>query len=101
MSRGALAVLLVFVAAAARADEAAALKKLEGLRAKVTRDEDKPGKPIVAVDLSGTAVTDNDLRGLTALESLTTLKLARTKVTDVGLKWVMRHVAIRSLDLEG
>lgn len=101
MRRWTLVVLLVWCAATASAEEAAALKKLATLEAKFTRDEQKPDRPIVSIDLSGTSVTDADLRALGKLPSLKTMKLSRTKVTDAGLKWVARYKALENLDLQG
>jgi len=38
------------------------------------------------LDLTGTKVADTDLRALTPLRNLTTLRLANTAITDAGLK---------------
>ncbi len=84
----ALAVLGLCLGSSARADDAEdkAVAFVEKLGGKVTRDEKAPGKPVVGVDLGGTAVTDAGLKELAPLKSLTTLELSVTQVTDAGLK---------------
>lgn len=49
-------------------------------------DEESPGRPIAAVTLSGTKVTDAGLEYLRRLTSLEWLSLRGTRVTDVGLE---------------
>src|SRR5438046_1588044 len=51
----------------------------------VYRAEDKPGKPIEAVNLSGSDTTDTDLVHLKDLKQLRRLDLNGTKVSDAGL----------------
>ncbi len=50
----------------------------------VIRDEELKGKPIVCVRLRD--VTDAGLKDLSALKDLQVLDLARSKVTDAGLR---------------
>ena len=71
---------------AARADEASAVKAVEKLGGKVTRDDKLPGKPVIAVNLAGTLVTDAGLKELKDFKQLTSLDLRDTQVTDAGLK---------------
>ena len=59
---------------------------IEKLRGKVTRDEELPDKPVIAVALFGTKVTDAGLQQLAELKSLHTLNLGNTRVADAGLK---------------
>lgn len=61
------------------------IMRLEELRGKVTRDAKLPASPIVEVDLSGTNVTDDDLRLVGNLSELRTLNLHRTGVSDAGV----------------
>ena len=69
---------------AVREERAAnAILKLGG---KVIRAEKLPGRPIVEVDLSGTKVTDSDLKDLKELKGLEKLVLWATEITDAGLK---------------
>jgi hypothetical protein len=80
---GALPVLLL-PAGAAAADEASTVAALEKLGAIIKRDDTLPGKPVVALYLGSSAVTDAGLKHVAALKSLQVLYLTRTKVTDVG-----------------
>ena len=108
------------VKAAATQEEAiAAIKKLGG---KVKIDEKSPGKPVIEVHLHKTKVTDDwleHLKVLTKLEylllsvtkvnaglvhlkglnSLRTLTLRSTKITDAGLVHLKGLTEIRELDL--
>src|SRR5215471_14025304 len=95
---GVLLGLLVLVVAG-RADEAAALKMIEKLGGKVTRDGKQPGKPAVSVDLHGTKVTDAGLKELKGLKNLQELDLWGTKVTDAGLKELKEFTSLQRLRL--
>src|SRR5215510_11853533 len=95
---GVLLGLLVLVVTG-RADEAAAVKAIEKLGGKVTRDDKLPGKPVVAVDLGSTTVTDAGLKELKELKTLQSLSLSRTKVTDAGLKELKEIESLQSLNL--
>src|SRR5215467_10631016 len=53
----------------------------------------------VAVDLSGTWVTDTDLDRLAAVPNLAVLKLAHTRITDQGMRRLKPLQNIVSLDL--
>ena len=80
--------LLACLSVAARADEASAVKAVEKLGGKVTRDDKLPGKPVIGVNLGGLVpgkVTD---AGLKELKDLTQLKelVLNGQVTDAGLK---------------
>ena len=56
---------LLALAAVGRADEAAAVKAIEKMGGRVTRDAKQPGKPVVKVDLHFcTEVTDAGLKEL-------------------------------------
>ena len=77
--------LLACLSGAARADEASAVKAVENLGGKVTRDDKLPGKPVIGVNLAGTGVTDAGLKELKHLKQLTRLDLGQTKVTDDGV----------------
>jgi internalin A len=80
--------LLLTSSVPARADDAEdkAVKIVEKLGGRVTRDDKQPGKPVVGVDFAFSRVGDADLKELTALKSLNTLLLYETAVTDEGLK---------------
>ena len=77
--------LLACLSGAARADEASAVKAVEKLGGKVTRDDKLPGKPVIGVNLAGTKVTDAGLKELKDLKQLTYLQLGHTGVTDDGV----------------
>ena len=78
--------MLACLSGAARADEASAVKAVENLGGKVTRDDKLPGKPVIGVHLHEIGVTDAALKELADLKQLTWLSLAGTRVTDAGLK---------------
>src|SRR5437763_378180 len=88
---------LLVLAVAGRADEAAAVKAIEKLGGQVTVDADRPGKPVVGVDLWRTEVTDAELKELKELKGLQTLDLRETKVTDAGLKELIELQRLTSL----
>jgi RNA polymerase sigma factor (sigma-70 family) len=81
-------------------DEADAVKLVEKLGGKITRDDQQPGKPVVEVDLQVTRVTDADLKDLKGLKKLTTLNLFGCKgVTDAGVKELKELKQLTSLYL--
>src|SRR5881398_2547136 len=79
-------ILLACLSGAARADEASAVKAVENLGGKVTRDDKLPGKPVIGVNLGHTKVTDAGLKEWKDLKQLTSLALNSTGVTGTGLK---------------
>src|SRR5213082_54737 len=91
--------LLACLSGAARADEASAVKAVENLGGKVTRDDKLPGKPVIGVDLNSSKVTDASLKELKDLKQLTTLDLWHTQVTDAGLKELADLKQLTSLNL--
>ena len=66
---------------------------------KLVRDENKPGQPVVSAYLSGTAVTDADMKGLADHKQLRILDLRNTSVTDAGLKDLAVLAELRELYL--
>ena len=93
--------LLPCLSGAARADEASAVKAVEKLGGKVTRDDKLPGKPVIAVNLYGTKVTDAGLKELKDLKQLTSLDLTWTWGTAAVLKELKDLKQLTSLDLSG
>src|SRR5213082_3475982 len=93
--------LLACLSGAARADEASAVKAVEKLGGKVTRDDKLPGKPVIGVNLAGTQVTDAGLKELKHLKQLTSLNLIHTPVTDAGVKELKELKQLTSLSLHG
>src|SRR5262249_39814863 len=78
-----------------------AVKAIEELGGKVTRDEKADGEPVISVDLRGTKVTDAGLKVLKDLRNLQTLELAGTEVTDAGLKDLKDLKNLHELYLSG
>jgi internalin A len=90
----------IALAAFARADEAKALAAVEGLGGAVRVDARRPGRPVIAVDLSRTPVTDAKLKELEDLRELQVLDLSRTAVTDRGVTNLKRFERLGSLNLK-
>jgi internalin A len=100
--RGSLGALMVVVilSSTARADEADAVKLVEKLGGKITRDDKQPGKPVVEVNLSLKKVTDADLKELKELKQLASLNLFGCReVTDAGVKELKELKQLTSLIL--
>src|SRR5207249_4603172 len=96
--------LLACLSGATRADEAPAVKAVENLGGKVTRDDKLPGNPVIGVNLGGLfpgKVTDAGLKELKHLKQLTTLDLHGANVTGAGLKEVKDLKQLTSLNLGG
>ena len=62
------------------------IREIEKLGGSVTLDEMIATRPIVAVDLGGSGITDAGLKHFAGLTQLKTLDLHDTKVTDAGLE---------------
>ena len=77
--------ILACLSGTARADEDSAIKAVEKLGGRVTRDAKLPGKPVTGVALIGIQVTDAYLKELKDLKHLTMLVLRGTKVTAEGV----------------
>lgn len=74
----------------------AAIEKLGG---KVERDKNKPGSPVVSVNLSSLKVTNKDLEHLKELHALESLDLSLNPITDGGLMHLKDMKRLRSLQL--
>ena len=81
-----LLALAPWTAVCIRADEAEdkAVKAIQELGGRITRDKTAKGKPIVGVDLGYTKVTNAGLKHLSGLKNLRGLALIGTKVTGKG-----------------
>jgi internalin A len=90
---------VVIMAGSGWADEADAVKLVEKLGGKITRDERLAGKPVVGVTLDGCDVTDSNLKTLKELKQLRQLDLDHTKVTDAGLKELTALKQLLELEL--
>ena len=80
-------------------EEKTAIADIKDLGGKVTIDEKSPGRPVIAVDLRLTKVTDEELEELKAFPHLQSLDLTGTKVTDAGLEQLRGVTEIQTLDL--
>ncbi len=80
----------------ARDRAVAAIEKLGGT---VEVDETRPGKPVVGVDLSRSAVTDADLVLFEGLPDLEVLDLRLTSIGDAGVARLEGTKALRFLNL--
>ena len=69
------------------------------LGARVQRNQEVPGKPVVAVDLSFMQVTDDGLKDIASLTQLQSLDLSETQVTGAGLKDLAHLTQLHELDL--
>ncbi|MFO1043343.1 MAG: hypothetical protein U0941_16285 [Planctomycetaceae bacterium] len=94
------------------ADEAASLTTIEELGGRYERDTQRPGKPVVAVDLNFTHATDAALKALADFPDLETLTLDKSQyphpkrrpiafphITDAGLKELIGLKHLKSLNL--
>jgi hypothetical protein len=98
---GAVLVLaLSWVARGGDAEDKAA-RWVEGVGGKVTRDDSRPGKPVVKVALAANKkVTDDDLRHLKAFKSLKDLSLFFDgQITDAGMTHVKELKTLAKLTL--
>jgi internalin A len=86
---------------AGRADESAAVKWVEDIGGKLTRDGGAPGKPVVTVNLGvNKKVTDDGLKELKGLKDLKELSLFfNGQITDAGMKHVKELPALEKLTL--
>jgi internalin A len=104
MMVGVVSWLVLGSSGACRADEAEdkAVAFVEALKGDVIRDEKLPGKPVIAVNLNFSKVTDAGLKELAPFKNLTTLSLGlATKVTDAGLKELAQFKNLTKLALGG
>ncbi|MCE9567515.1 MAG: hypothetical protein K8U57_36410 [Planctomycetes bacterium] len=81
------------------ATEEDAVKFVEKLGGTVKRDDTKPGKPVVKVELWESELTDAGLKELAPLTQLTSLSIGGTKITDAGLKELAHFSDLTTLSL--
>lgn len=98
-----LCVLVAGLATVARAETPTARERaiaaVEKLGGTMEVDETRPGRPVVGVDLSRSAVTDADLVLLAALPDLEVLDLRLTSVGDAGVAHLRGAKVLRFLNL--
>ena len=101
-----IALMLATTASGARGDEksaVAALEKMrddEGRRLTITRDENRPGMPVIKVLIIG-EVTNAALNELAALKELQSLTIHTCRNVDVALKGLGELTKLQSLDIQG
>jgi internalin A len=76
-----------------------AVELIQSIGGSVVRAEGKDNPGVVAVDFSGTRVTDADLKCLMELKDLESLNLSGTAVSNAGLKWLLGLQNLQRLDL--
>jgi hypothetical protein len=77
----------------------AAVARIQTMGGSVEFDEAAPGRPVVKVDLHGTAITDADLKVLQSFPELRKLDLRLTKIGDEGVAHAqgLRHLQLVNL----
>ncbi len=77
----------------------ATVREIEDLGGKITRDQDRPDKPVIGIDLSKARIGDADAATVAKLPALETLDLSETEVTDAGLAHLQGLSQLRELNL--
>jgi len=102
--RGGLLVGLLVLAADGWADEDTAVKEIERLggdvERDVKRDEKRPSKPVVGVQLARRQITDANLKLLKEFKNLRGLVLNGASITDAGLKEIKDITTLEGLYLD-
>jgi hypothetical protein len=75
------------------------VEEVRKLGGRVVADEKDPGKPITAVRLTSTGITDEKLKLLSGWKDLRLLDLSGTKITDAGLKHLQDLTRLETLYL--
>jgi Leucine-rich repeat (LRR) protein len=76
-----------------------AVAVVEGLGGKITRDKNRPNKPVIGLNLSKARISDANVETVANFPQLETLDLSETDVTDAGLVWLRGLRQLRELDL--
>ena len=74
-------------------------REVQRLGGRVERDENRPGKPIIGIDLQGRDLEDSGLVIFTGLTELQELNLRGTLITDAGLVHLQGLRSLESLNL--
>src|SRR5262245_26955842 len=92
-------VTILLLVAPARTDEVAAVEQISKLGGSIIFDEELPGNPVIAVDLTFKRLADTDLKTLREFKHLKSLNLSSTEITDEGLKIVKDLKGLTQLDI--
>lgn len=77
-----------------------AIRKMELLGGKVTRNEKLPEQPVIEVNLEGSKrFTNGHLHLLLAFDQLTVLNLRKTRITDEGASSIIKLTNLSKLNL--
>ena len=87
-------------AAEPNAEQSKAVVEIQQLGGRVTMDEKSPGKPVIAVELGMSRVTDAGLENLRGLTELRWLHLSDAAITDAGLEHLSGLTRLETLNLE-
>ena len=79
--------------------ELAVFERIKNIRGNAKWDETQPGNPIIDVDLSGSEMTDADLKELKELKQPKDAEPLYTGVTEEGLKAMKELFVSNALDL--
>src|SRR5258708_39876400 len=89
--------------------ESQAIQEIERLNGTITRDETLPGHPVIAVNLGESLCVEDKsnrpdnkcLKPLLSFPHLSALDLSGSKITDAGLKTVVKMKNLTTLNLSG
>ena len=77
-----------------------AIRKMELLGGKVTRNEKLPQRPVIEIDLEGSKrLTNGHLHLLLTFDQLTVLNLRKTRITDEGAVSIVKLTHLSKLNL--
>jgi hypothetical protein len=76
-----------------------AIKEITDARGQVEVDEKVAGRPVTGVILNETAIQDGFIARLAPLTTMRKFHLAKTKITDVGVRHLLQFRELEHLDL--
>src|SRR5262245_45482453 len=82
-------------------DQEATLRVIELMRGRYFLAEDLPGKPVIAVHLSGKGINNLMMEQLTVFPALRYLNLTGTSISDEGLVHLKLFSRLRKLNISG
>jgi internalin A len=90
-----------FLAGAALADEAEAIKGLEMVGGRATKDRKLPGMPVVEVFAANIKTPDAGMKEIKSFSKLRRVSFMNSRVTDEGLKGISALKELKVLGLYG